>query len=291
MKCIKVLFSVSIVISAVRAFSDTAPLYYFPAEAGMKGAASSSASDSAPFEPHYIAEASDILAQIEMFSRDICRGNGHLVVYRVHRLVASHVDSISIRNVHYSSVKLTSLSFDKSCSVSGENPQISIVEINDDKDHSIMEFSSKHDSHVLVQGIPPFHSAIQDVKDYVKEKFDIEVFHKRQVSPELESLDSVQLAELTKEVEQELEAAEELVLLEIDASEIGSLKFGLNTSLVNRNSNLFTNYQFFTPGIWMCAIVSGLMIGILYVALGWISSVEISYGAFEKQVDWQKKNE
>jgi hypothetical protein len=55
--------------------------------------------------------------------------------------------------------------------------------------------------------------------------------------------------------------------------------------------SLFTEYQFFTPGIWSCILISFFLLAILYNALIWVSSIEISYGAFEKQVDYEKKNE
>lgn len=65
----------------------------------------------------------------------------------------------------------------------------------------------------------------------------------------------------------------------------------INTLSNSTANSLFTKYQFFTPGIWSCLIVSGLLISVLYIALTWISSIEITYGAFEKQVDFAKKTE
>lgn len=46
--------------------------------------------------------------------------------------------------------------------------------------------------------------------------------------------------------------------------------------------NLFTKYQFFSPGIFMSIIVSLLLVTVLLVALKWVGSLQISYGAFEK---------
>lgn len=46
--------------------------------------------------------------------------------------------------------------------------------------------------------------------------------------------------------------------------------------------NLFQKYQFFSPGIFMAIIVSLLLVSIMLFALNWIGSLQISYGAFEK---------
>ena len=63
-----------------------------------------------------------------------------------------------------------------------------------------------------------------------------------------------------------------------------------NTTTV-KHDNIFTNYQFFTNGIWSGLIVSGFLLLILYGALTWLSDLQISYTSFEKQVDFDKKNE
>ncbi|CAH2446588.1 V0 sector of the vacuolar ATPase assembly protein 1 [Komagataella phaffii CBS 7435] len=50
-------------------------------------------------------------------------------------------------------------------------------------------------------------------------------------------------------------------------------------------------YTFFTPGIWMTTIVSLFLAWVFSVALNWVSSLQISYKAFEKQVNPQKKTQ
>jgi len=47
---------------------------------------------------------------------------------------------------------------------------------------------------------------------------------------------------------------------------------------------LFQKYQFFTPGIFMGIIVALILIAILGVGLRALSSLEVSYGAFEKDM-------
>ncbi|CAI5759027.1 unnamed protein product [Candida verbasci] len=55
--------------------------------------------------------------------------------------------------------------------------------------------------------------------------------------------------------------------------------------------NLFTHYQFFTPGLFSAILVSLFLIFILVNALSWLTSLEITYESFEKQVDLDKKSE
>ncbi|KYK54316.1 uncharacterized protein DCS_06273 [Drechmeria coniospora] len=47
---------------------------------------------------------------------------------------------------------------------------------------------------------------------------------------------------------------------------------------------LFEKYQFFSPGIFMALIVALLLLSILYVGIKALSSLEVSYGAFEKEM-------
>ncbi|KAJ9158301.1 BIG1-domain-containing protein [Coniochaeta hoffmannii] len=50
------------------------------------------------------------------------------------------------------------------------------------------------------------------------------------------------------------------------------------------NRGLFERYQFFTPGIFMGLIAAFAMLSILYVGLQGLSSLEVSYGAFDKEM-------
>ncbi|RFU73460.1 er big1 [Trichoderma arundinaceum] len=56
---------------------------------------------------------------------------------------------------------------------------------------------------------------------------------------------------------------------------------------------LFEKYQFFTPGIFMALITAVVLLSILYVGLRALGSLEVSYGAFEKDMGpaAQKKNQ
>lgn len=47
---------------------------------------------------------------------------------------------------------------------------------------------------------------------------------------------------------------------------------------------LFEKYQYFTPGIFMGLVVGILLLSILYVGLNAVSSLQVSYGAFDKEM-------
>ncbi|KAL2025014.1 hypothetical protein VTK56DRAFT_16 [Thermocarpiscus australiensis] len=50
------------------------------------------------------------------------------------------------------------------------------------------------------------------------------------------------------------------------------------------NLPLFEKYQFFTPGIFMALVVLAVILSILAVGLKAIASLEVSYGAFDKEM-------
>lgn len=52
----------------------------------------------------------------------------------------------------------------------------------------------------------------------------------------------------------------------------------------DKTDSLFVSYSFFTPGLFMTLLVSLLLCAILFVALSWLSSMAISYQAFDKTI-------
>ncbi|KPM41657.1 hypothetical protein AK830_g4915 [Neonectria ditissima] len=70
------------------------------------------------------------------------------------------------------------------------------------------------------------------------------------------------------------------------------LKRDLRSSPMRRDVNgterdrrpLFEKYQFFTPGIFMAIITAIVLFSILFVGLKALASLEVSYGAFEKDM-------
>ncbi|KAK4212117.1 BIG/ATPase V1 complex, subunit S1 [Rhypophila decipiens] len=55
---------------------------------------------------------------------------------------------------------------------------------------------------------------------------------------------------------------------------------------------LFEKYQFFTPGVFMSLVVLIILLSILYAGLSALGSLQVSYGAFDKEMGpaAQKKN-
>ncbi|KAI8951402.1 ER protein BIG1 [Xylaria longipes] len=52
----------------------------------------------------------------------------------------------------------------------------------------------------------------------------------------------------------------------------------------NDKRPLFEKYQFFTPGIFMSLIVFIILMSILYAGISALSSLQVSYGAFDKEM-------
>ena len=51
-----------------------------------------------------------------------------------------------------------------------------------------------------------------------------------------------------------------------------------------RSVPLFEKYQFFGPGLFMGLLITILLLPILYVGISGISSLEVSYAAFDKEM-------
>ncbi|RYP24510.1 hypothetical protein DL765_000530 [Monosporascus sp. GIB2] len=60
----------------------------------------------------------------------------------------------------------------------------------------------------------------------------------------------------------------------------------LGKRALNDTSNLplFEKYQFFTPGIFMALFILVILLSILYSGISALSSLEVSYGAFDKEM-------
>lgn len=72
----------------------------------------------------------------------------------------------------------------------------------------------------------------------------------------------------------------------------GDVVIGSRAAGNGSSAPLFVKYQFFTPGIFMGLISTLIMLAILYVGLSAVSSLQVSYGAFDKEMGpaAQKKN-
>ncbi|KAL7267758.1 hypothetical protein RUND412_009643 [Rhizina undulata] len=69
---------------------------------------------------------------------------------------------------------------------------------------------------------------------------------------------------------------------EIDEEEPEEPQPSNNSTLTN--GNLFTKYQFFTPAFFMAYIAAFFLLTVLYIAMSAVSSLQVPYGAFEKEM-------
>lgn len=263
--------------------------------AACASTALASFSDSAPFfssrklsaDSAYIARASDVAHNLGQYSVGFCPEGEELHIYRVSNLAAAAPAKHSgtfFENVHYRTVDDLELVVDSFFHHDGQKPQITDVE---DGQYSVEDFLAKS-SCVIVQGKPSFHRAgsgldavkqfLEDVNDKFKRDSAADEYEK-DVEEDLAAVDAVVSA--VAEAEKQLEDAD----LAESTEELSV------SSLLSSNSNLFTEYQFFTPGVWLAIIVSLFLVYVVSTAVGWITSIQTSYHSFEKLVDYEKKTE
>lgn len=278
----KIAAGIAACAGAAVAFSNTAPLYS-SSKLGVSG---------------YILGSSAIAQELLAYSKSVCEQDEKLVIYRVAGLEQSDSAANSglyIDHVRYSSGASIDLPVDDSCVVEyvswGEEKlahggHVVIVDVEDGNSHSVAEFLGSR--HVIVQGKPSFKVKAESLKEWVESA----------VSGLLSrgaSADDEEVGEYSEqEVEADFRAAESMVAEEegtvtavAEAPEAGNS----DGVAATKNSNLFTNYQFFTPGLWSALIVVFFLVYVTVTAVSWISSIQTSYGAFEKQIDFEKKEQ
>lgn len=297
--------------------------------AACASAAMASFSDSAPFyssrklsaDSAYLARSGDVAKSLSQLSGDFCSDGEQLHIYRVNNLAAKapaeHTGTF-FENVHYRGVDDLERVVDSFFHQSGQNPQIFDLE---DDEYSVEEFLDKS-SCVIVQGKPSFHragSGLDAVKQFIEDvsdKFKRETVdeYEKELEEELQELEAEQQmdAEVSKEAAEVLDEEEEqqgdsdaLDTSAVDAvvsavsdaeallddAEMAEPDQLLSVSSLSTKSNLFTQYQFFTPGVWLAIIVSLFLVYVVSTAVGWITSIQTSYHSFEKLVDYEKKTE
>ncbi len=62
------------------------------------------------------------------------------------------------------------------------------------------------------------------------------------------------------------------------------IRLSRRKSNASDNAPLFEKYQFFTPGIFMGFVALFVMLSVLYMGLTALSSLQVSYGAFDKEM-------
>lgn len=284
----KLITGVAVYASAVMAYVNTAPMF----------------SSKALLDNRYLTDAHDVSSQLENLTKDWCSQEQKLpmIIYRVKNLAKGSNDlAEAFTNVRYESPSQLDLTLHSLCQVhySTNNPselnagEVYVVDLDDDSNYKVNDLLSE-DAFVTVQGKPnggKARSFMAGIKEYVDD-FQ-QGWAKRQ--DEQDEAD----AEAFEEIESAFRAAESLIAHEEGDSFVTALAEDKETSSgseeqkqkTDGRSNLFTKYQFFTPGIWLCLIISLFLVYVLLTAVGWISSIQITYKSFEKQVDYEKKTE
>lgn len=280
------------------AFADTAPLFASPAISNDQ------------FQ--YITESQNVSEALKNYSAKFCSNNDQkLVIYRIAGYDASSIDTLAkdstyIRHVHYKSGSELDLELDSTCkvkyvdevpaSVADYEANVIVVDLDDRSDYSLSQFLEL--DNVVVQVKPKFstgHSHVDSIQEFLDESLGIDLGKLGKRSGDLEE-DDDEVADDLDNYEEEYRVAEALLVAnedEIDFTDEKHISKNYNNKKDKKktNSNLFTEYQFFTPGVWLSIIVSLFLIYVATTAISWITSIELSYKSFEKQVDYEKKTE
>lgn len=284
----KLLASLALCVGSVMAFADTAPLY-----SGLEALSSD-----------YIVESSEIANQVRQYTDELCSQDTNLkfYIYRVSGLEAKNPHSPSInyvRHVHFDLAADLDFPISDKCLVKYVNSvdadvgdaNVVVVDIDDGNTHRLEDLTL--DGIALIQGKPLFSMKKRSFKETIQE--DLDILKKRYYEAE-DSDDDSDVEATFAEVEADFRAAESLLAVEDSfvtafADEKEGVVSGTSLGNSTTKSNLFTEYRFFTPGVWLSLIVSFFLLFVSSTAVGWITSIETSYNSFEKQVDYEKKNE
>lgn len=285
----KVLAGLVLCIGSAMAFADTAPFY-----SGINALSSD-----------YIVQASEVASLVHEHSHKLCSSSlkEKLFIYRVRNLEAKKPESDKlsyVRHLHYDSVSDLDFPLSDKCVVKYVNSvgsevgdaNVVVVDIDDGESHSYHEFTNGSTA-VLVQGKPMFLTRKQTLKETLEDMhLDLDKIVKRGYESDEEEAE----AAILEEIEADFRAAESMVAEEQSyvtafAEEKEGDAQAAGTSSSKATSNLFTKYQFFTPGVFLSLIVSLFLLYVITTAVSWVTSIETSYNAFEKQVDYEKKTE
>ena len=237
-------------------------------------------------ETHKIVKTDKLENVVLEETKNMCLGSGTIYVYQVDELITDKgYNGMQYDNVFYpdqDNANFTSAKIAEECEVRyfKHYKSISMIEI--------LKFHQDSDN-VIVQTIPSFKT--KGSLDNIKEKV-YDLYNDEDIIIEKRSQEEDDEARIEEEIEQDFKEAESLASEETNPVNIlDTDKDKPNNGTIIKHDNLFTKYQFFTPGIWSGIIVSLFLLTILYGALSWLTSLEITYSSFEKQVDYDKKNE
>lgn len=256
--------------SAALAFSDSAPFY-----------SSRELSPSA-----YLAHSRDVALALDQHRATFCPDGEELHIYRVSNLAARAPDQHSgtfYQNVHYASADDLEQVVDLFFRADAQKPVLVDLE---DGSYSVDDILGMSRC-VIVQGKPSFHragSGLDAVKEFIE---DVSANWKRDSA---QPLDAGLSDAAIRDAAEALVAAVASAEAALGDANLADAEEVLTVALSSR-SNLFTSYQFFTPGVWLAIIVSLFLVYVVSTAVSWTTSIQTSYHSFDKQVDYEKKTE
>lgn len=145
-------------------------------------------------------------------------------------------------------------------------------------------------SKIIIQGVPDFiepklkSNTFSTLKSIITQKKRDNLDYDKIEEELIESFEEINLL---LDDDQLVEAYEDEKDINLSFSSASSKQRKSNPNVVD--GSLFDKYGFFSTGIWMGTIVFLFLTWLLSIALSWLSSMQISYGAFEKPIDFEKK--
>lgn len=269
----------SLFLSAVSAFSNSAPVYV--------------SNNRAPLS-HYMS-SEDVGTVISLLE-------GRTTVFRIPKALHESFTRIGLFGGFQHSDKV----FYENKSFSSEFKPISLTEVTkegengffvtDITESSVEEFMRTLDKvpgNVVFEFIPE------------KKERDVSRLQFRELSTEAMDEDNLKLEDLDKTFSKLIEEAKAeggMVSISdadveydnpkkpnvVDSAEEGKAK-GDYKEIKVQGGSLLDTYQFFSSGILSATIVSLFLVYVLIQGLSWVSSMQISYRALEKPVDGRKK--
>lgn len=251
-------------------------------------------------ESSYILSADNANSQISNLSDNIC-SKDNLLVVRVHGLTNDDLTGeflnvfgnelhIMSNNVIYPNSSMDSkFEISPSCGLidvgSIENdeqwletitqyPSASSQSMDLNNSENLMDKLEKlsilhSDKHIIIQGVPV-------PGELIKQK------RKAENDVSIETIEKT-IREAFEEVEGIIDENQH------EPTPLTSTKENFSNEQTVIKGGLFAKYTFFTPGIWMGTLVSVIVFLLTSTALSWLSSMQISYKAFDKPIDFEKK--
>lgn len=148
--------------------------------------------------------------------------------------------------------------------------------------------------YMIIQGLPTFKTSFDSLVEQTSLKINNLLNNNNNNNSNKNKRNDINYDAVEKELQETFEEINELLddsVFTINEDESNSK---LNTQSNSKkdhviNGSLFDKYSFFSNGIWMGTIVLLFLTWLLTVALSWLNDMKISYGAFDKPFDFEKK--